>query len=72
MSENLLSKFNLDGTEITVVDTKARKDASDAATAASTAITNADIAKQIAIKKALITYDSDTNTMKITQGVDNL
>lgn len=61
MAENLLSKFNLDGTEMTVADAKARSDASNA-------VSTANAAKTIAIKKALITYDSTTHTMKITQG----
>lgn len=54
MTENLLSKFNLDGTEMTVADTKARADASNA--------------MSTAVKKALITYNSTSNTMTITQG----
>lgn len=54
MTENLLSKFNLDGTEMMIADTKAREDASNATS--------------IAMKKALITYDSDAHTMTITQG----
>lgn len=54
MTENLLSKFVLDGTEMTIADTKARTDASDA--------------KETALKKALITYDSTIHTMTITQG----
>ena len=61
MAENLLSKFNLDGTEMTIADTKARADAS-------TAISTADSAKNTALKKALITYDSTSFTMTITQG----
>lgn len=61
MAENLLSKFNLDGTEMTIADTKARTDASNA-------VSTANAAKATAIKKALITYDSTTHTMTITQG----
>ena len=61
MAENLLSKFNLDGTEITIADTKARTDASNA-------VTTANAAKATAVKKALITYDSASHTMTITQG----
>lgn len=61
MAENLLSKINLDGTEMTVADAKARTDASNA-------VSTADSAKATAVKKALITYDSTTHTMKITQG----
>lgn len=61
MEENLLSKFNLDGTEMTIADTKARTDAS-------TANTNANKAISTALKKALITYDSTKHTMTITQG----
>ena len=61
MAENLLSKFNLDGTEMTVADAKARTDASNA-------VSTANSAKATAIKKALITYDSTTHTMTITQG----
>ena len=75
MAENLLSKFNLDGTEMTIADTKARTDASNAASKANTANTNAtkaiDIAtnaKATAVKKALVTYDNTTHTMTITQG----
>ena len=75
MAENLLSKFNLDGTEMTIVDTKARADSSNAvsiankaSSIASTANTNANAAKEIALKKALITYDSTKQTMTITQG----
>lgn len=75
MAENLLSKFNLDGTEITIVDTKARTDASNAASIANTANTNANTAistansaMATAVKKALITYDNTTHTMTITQG----
>ena len=61
MAENLLSKFNLNGTEMMIADTKARTDASKA-------VTTAEAAKSIAIKKALLTYDSTTQTMTITQG----
>lgn len=61
MAENLLSKFNLDGTEMTVADAKARSDASNA-------VSTANSAKATAIKKALITYDSTTHTMTIIQG----
>lgn len=75
MAENLLSKFNLDGTEITVADAKARTDVSNAVSTANTAntnatkaITTANSAKATAVKKALITYDSTTHTMTITQG----
>lgn len=75
MAENLLSKFNLDGTEMMIADTKARADASTAASAAGTANANAtkaisiaNSAKATAIKKALITYDSGTYTMTIKQG----
>lgn len=75
MAENLLSKFNLDGTEMTIADTKARADASNATSIATTANTNAseaistaNSAKATALKKALITYDSNTNIMTITQG----
>lgn len=75
MAENLLSKFNLDGTEMTVTDTKARTDASTANTNANMAISTANSAKATAnsakataVKKALITYDSTTHTMTITQG----
>lgn len=68
MAENLLSKFNLDGTEMTIADTKARADASTANTNANKAISTANSAKATALKKALITYNSTTNTMTITQG----
>lgn len=68
MAENLLSKFNLDGTEMTIADTKARSDASTANTNANTAISTANSAKATALKKALITYDSTSFTMTITQG----
>lgn len=68
MAENLLSKFNLDGTEMTIADTKARTDASTANTNANKAISTANSAKATALKKALITYDSTTNTMTIKQG----
>lgn len=75
MAENLLSKFNLDGTEMTIADTKARTDASNAASIANTANTNANTAistansaKATALKKALITYDNTTHTMTVTQG----
>lgn len=68
MAENLLSKFNLDGTEMTIADTKARTDASTANTNANTAISTANSAKETALKKALITYDSTSFTMTITQG----
>lgn len=75
MAENLLSKFNLDGTEMMIADTKARMDASNATSIATTANTNAseaisiaNSAKETALKKALVTYDSDTHTMTITQG----
>lgn len=82
MSENLLNKINLDGTEMIISDTKARTDASNAlstanaasstATTANTnatrAISIANSAKDTAVKKALINYDSDTYTMTITQG----
>lgn len=61
MAENLLSKFNLDGTEMTIADTTARTDASNA-------VSTANSAKATALKKALITYDSSTHTMTITQG----
>ena len=75
MAENLLSKFNLDGTEMTIADTKARADASTANTNANTALSTATSAKETAtsaketaLKKALITYDSTSFTMTITQG----
>lgn len=68
MAENLLSRFNLDGTEMTIADTKARTDASAANTNANKAISTANSAKTTALKKALITYDSATYTMTITQG----
>lgn len=68
MAENLLSMFNLDGTEMTIADTKARTDASTANTNANTAISTANSAKATALKKALITYDSTSFTMTITQG----
>lgn len=75
MAENLLSKFNLDGTEMIIADTKARADASNAVmtantadTNASKAVTTANAAKTTAKKKALITYNSTSNTMTITQG----
>lgn len=68
MAENLLSKFNLDGTEMTIADTKARTDASTANTNATKAISTANSAKATAMKKALITYDSTTYTMSIAQG----
>lgn len=61
MAENLLSKINLDGTEMTIVDSKARTDASDAVSIANTA-------KKTALKKAQITYDNSTYTMSIIQG----
>lgn len=61
MAENLLNKINLDGTEITIVDSKARTDASEA-------VNIANSAKKTAVKKALITYDNTTHTMSITQG----
>lgn len=68
MAENLLSKFNLDGTEMTIADTKARTDVSNAVSIANAAKATANAAKATAIKKALITYDSTTHTMTITQG----
>lgn len=68
MAENLLSKFNLDGTEMTVADAKARADASNAVSTANTANATANSAKATAVKKALITYDSASYTMTITQG----
>lgn len=68
MAENLLSNFNLDGTKMTIADIKARTDASAANTTANKAISTANSAKTTALKKALITYDSTTNTMTITQG----
>lgn len=82
MAENLLSKFNLDGTEMTVADAKARADASNAVSTANTANATANTAnaaansanaaansaKATAVKKALITYDSPSHTMTITQG----
>lgn len=75
MAENLLSKFNLDGTEMTISDTKARTDASTANTnanlaisTANSAMTTANSAMTTALKKALITYDGNTHTMTITQG----
>lgn len=68
MAENLLSKFILDGTEMTISDTKARTDASTASTNANMAISTANSAMETALKKALITYDSDTYTITITQG----
>ena len=68
MAENLLSKFNLDGTEMTIADNKARTDASTANTNANKAISTANSAKATALKKALITYDNATYTMTITQG----
>lgn len=61
MAENLLSKFNLDGTEMSIADTKARADASNAVSIANNAMTTA-------VKKALITYDNSTQTMIITHG----
>lgn len=75
MAENLLSKFNLDGTEMIITDNKARTDASNAMSTANSAVSTANSAVSIAnsalstaMKKALITYDSTTNTMTITQG----
>lgn len=82
MAQNLLSKFNLDGTELTIADTQARTDAANAVntankasstagtanTNASKAVTTANAAKEIALKKALVTYDSTTTTMTIIQG----
>lgn len=82
MPENLLNKINLDGTEMIISDTKARTDASNALSTANTAsstattantnataaISIANSAKDTALKKALISYDSDTYTMTITQG----
>lgn len=68
MAENLLSKFNLDGTEMTIADTKARTDASTAISTANSAKETANSAKETALKKALITYDSTSFTMTITQG----
>lgn len=75
MAENLLSKFTLDGVGMTIADTKARTDANraistanSANTNANTAISTANSAMATALKKALITYDSTTNTMTITQG----
>lgn len=75
MAENLLNKINLNGTEMIISDTKARTDASNAlstanaaSSTATTAISIANRAKDTAVKKALITYDSDTYTMTITQG----
>lgn len=68
MAENLLSKFVLDGTEMTIADTKARTDVSTANTNANKAISTANSAKATALKKALITYDSTNHTMTITQG----
>lgn len=68
MAENLLSKFNLDGTEMTIADVKARADASNAAITANAAKTTANAAKETALKKALITYNSIEQTMTITQG----
>ena len=61
MAENLLSKFNLDGTEMSIADTKARTDASNAVSTANDAMTTA-------VKKAQITYDNSTQTMIITHG----
>ena len=75
MAENLLSKFNLDGTEMTIADTKARTDVSTANTNANIALSTANSAKETAnsaketaLKKALITYDNTTHTMTITHG----
>lgn len=68
MAENLLSKFNLDGTEMSIADSKARADASNAVSTANTAISTANNAMTIAVKKALITYDNSTQTMIITHG----
>ena len=48
MATNLLSKFNLDGTEITVVDTTARTTANTAKSTADTAKSTADTAKSTA------------------------
>lgn len=61
MTENLLNKINLDGTEMIISDNKARTDASNA-------LSIANSAKDTAVKKALINYDSNTYTMTITQG----
>lgn len=68
MAENLLSKINLDRTEMIIADTKARTDASNALSTATTAVSTANAAKATAIKKAFITYDSTNHTMIITQG----
>lgn len=82
MAENLVNKINLDGTEMIISDTKARTDASNALSTANTAsstattantnatkaISIANSAKDTAVKKALINYNSDTYTMTITQG----
>ena len=61
MAENLLSKIILNETEMTIVDTKARTDASNA-------VNTANNANATALKKALISYDSAKHTMTITQG----
>ena len=61
MAENLLSKINLDGTEMIIADAKARTDASNA-------LSTANAANSTATKKALITYDSASYTMMIVQG----
>lgn len=82
MAENLLNKINLNGTEMIISDTKARTAASNAlstanaaSSTATTANTNAtaairiaNSAKDTAVKKALINYDSVTYTMTIMQG----
>lgn len=68
MAENLLSKFNLDGTEMTIADAKARTDVSNAVSTANAAKATANAAKATAMKKALITYNSTNHTMIITQG----
>lgn len=68
MAENLLSNINLDGTEIIIADTKARTTADTSNTTATEALHTANSAMETALKKALITYDSTSKTMIVTQG----
>lgn len=70
---NLLSKFNLDGTEISVKDTQARTTAENAQSLATTANGNATtalnkVSELEALSRLTISYASDAETITITTG----
>lgn len=68
MATNLLSKFNLDGTSIDIVDTTARTNAQTAISTANTASSTATTAKSTAdtAKSTADTANTAVNNLKTT------